>query len=284
MKQEDFIPKKVFLVGGLFVLFILFLLFNPLVSVPAGTRGIRLSWGAAVEMLEPGLHFRMPIKDNIKFMTIQTQKTEIDADAVSMTLQSIITKIAVNYHVSEDGVLWLYKNIGTDFKGRIIDPAIEESVKAATAQYSTQDLIDRRPDVSRDITNNIKAKMNTVTKGYLIIDQVNVVNFAFSSSYQEAIDAKARAEQETQEQRNILEKIKVQAQQTIEEAEGKAQARIKEAYAEAEAVRLINEQLKQSPAYIELKYAEAAKNWDGKLPTYMIGGGSLPLIQLPTPE
>ena len=276
-EPSDDIFRYVFWIIGLIIVVAVIFVANPIVSVPAGSRGILLRWGAAITTLNEGLNFKAPLIDDVKLMSVQTQVTQTDASAASKNLQDVTATIAVNYHVSPDGALWLYKNIGTDFKGRIIDPAIQESVKAVTAQYLTEDLIGKRADVRTGIENILKEKMDAITKGYIIIDAVNIVNFKFSGEYTAAIEAKATAEQKLGEQQRQLEIIKVQAEQAIAEATGKAEARVKEAEAEAKAVQLINEQLKQSPAYVQLKYAE---KWDGKLPVYVMGGG-IPFIQVP---
>ena len=268
-RAPDFF-KYIIYFAVLVVVLVVVLAFNPLVTVPAGSRGILLRWGAAVNTLNEGLNFKTPIIEEVKLMSVQTQVTQTDASAASKNLQDVTATIAVNYHVSPDGVVWLYKNIGTDFKGRIIDPAIQEAVKSSTAQYITEDLIAKREEVRTHIFELLAAKMKDITKGYIIIDAVNIVNFKFSGDYSAAIEAKATAEQNLGKEKQLLEIIKVQAEQKIAEAQGTAEATIANAKAEAEKIKVINEQLKQSPAYVQLQYAQ---KWDGKLPVYWIGGG-----------
>jgi regulator of protease activity HflC (stomatin/prohibitin superfamily) len=143
-------------------------------------------------------------------------------------------------------------------------------VKSSTAGYITEDLIAKREEVRTNIFNTLTSKMKEITQGYIVVDAVNIVNFKFSADYSAAIEAKATAEQKLGEQQRQLEIIKVQAEQKIAEAQGTAQATIANAKAEAEKIKVINEQLKQSPAYVQLQYAQ---KWDGKLPVYWIGGG-----------
>jgi regulator of protease activity HflC (stomatin/prohibitin superfamily) len=68
---------------------------------------------------------------------------------------------------------------------------------------------------------------------------------------------------------------KAEAQKVIEDANGKSQATLINAKAEAEAIRLKSDALKQNPELVQLTLAE---RWDGKLPA--VTGGSTPLLDL----
>jgi regulator of protease activity HflC (stomatin/prohibitin superfamily) len=47
----------------------------------------------------------------------------------------------------------LYKNLGLDYENRVIQPAIEETVKQVTANYNAEELITKRPLVKQDLTS-----------------------------------------------------------------------------------------------------------------------------------
>jgi regulator of protease activity HflC (stomatin/prohibitin superfamily) len=277
-KQTQNPYKYIFYLTGAVFAVIIILAVNPIVSIPTGNRGILLRFGAIEKILPEGLNFKMPFIDEVKILTIQTQIAQTDASSASKNLQDVKATIAVNYHISPDGISWLYTNLGTDFKGRVIDPAIQEAVKAVTAQYPTEELISKRAEVRTKIEEILIQKLKDISKGYIIIDAVNIVNFQFSGDYTQAIEAKATAEQKLGEQQRQLEIIKVQAEQAVAQAKGEAEAKIAKAEAEAKAVQLINEQLKQSPQYVQWVIAN---KWDGQLPQYMFGGNTMPLLQLP---
>jgi regulator of protease activity HflC (stomatin/prohibitin superfamily) len=65
------------------------------------------------------------------------------------------------------------------------------------------------------------------------------------------------------------------------QAQAQARARVANATGEAQAIKLITEQLRQSPEYLEWK---AINEWNGNMP-YSLGGGSSgggsPFLQLP---
>jgi regulator of protease activity HflC (stomatin/prohibitin superfamily) len=97
------------------------------------------------------------------------------------------------------------------------------------------------------------------------------------------------AEQRALQASNELRRIEIEAQQAeakaigdqkanIARAEGLRQANILEAEGEAAAIKIIDEQLRNNPNYLEwLK----TQRWDGKLPL-VIGEGGTPFIQIPT--
>lgn len=109
--------------------------------------------------------------------------------------------------------------------------------------------------------------MNDRLKSYYIItESVSIVNFKFSEQFDKAIEEKVTAEQDSLKAQKLLEKIKFEAQQKIETAKG-----------DAEAIRIVNEQLKTSPYYLQFL---ALQKWDGKLP--IATGGAMPFLPILT--
>jgi regulator of protease activity HflC (stomatin/prohibitin superfamily) len=126
-------PSRLLVIAGV-VIFILFF-FKPWVQVGAGQRGIVLNFGAVQEqVLEEGLHLRIPVMQEIVLMDVKVQKAETDAAAASADLQDVSSRVALNYHIVPDKANIVYQKIGLQFKERIIDPAILEVVKAVTAK------------------------------------------------------------------------------------------------------------------------------------------------------
>ena len=157
-----------------------------------------------------------------------------------------------------------YQSIGIEFKDRIIDPAVQEVVKAVSARYSAEDLITKRSAVS-------DAMKSTLTERLLVhniaVDALSIVGFSFSKIYMDAIESKQTAEQLAMKAQRDLERIKIEGEQKITSAK-----------AEAEALRLQRENI--SPDLIELRKIEAnleaIKKWNGILPS--VTGESVPFI------
>lgn len=238
----------------------------PLGTVAAGERGIRLRFNAPTgEVLQQGLYFRVPFIERVVKMDVQTQKLEADALAYSKDLQTVDSKIALNYHLKPEEVRTLYTNIGVEYQSRIIAPAIQEAVKAATARFTAQELIDQRPLVKDEIKAQLLARLENQ---HISVDEFSIVNFDFSEAYEKAIETKQIAQQTALAEKNKLEAVKFQAEQ-----------RIASAKAEAEAIRIQAEAITQQGGaeYVRLK---ATEKWDGKLPTNFVPGSAIPFINL----
>lgn len=154
----------------------------------------------------------------------------------------------------------MFQNVGDEkvIASKIISPAIQESVKAATAQFTAEELISKRPDVNARMTELLKAKLDE--QGINVV-AVNIVNFQFSEAFDIAIEAKVRAEQEALTEQNKLEQIKFQAQQKVETAKWEAEAILLKAQAEAEANKVVAESLTE-----QLVKYKGLEQRDGVLP------------------
>jgi regulator of protease activity HflC (stomatin/prohibitin superfamily) len=259
------------LIVGVPIVFIaIFLLLGSIAIIGPGERGVLLHWSAVDlnNVLGEGLHFIMPIQDSVDIMDVKTNKIQTDASAASSDMQTVSAKIAVNFHVEADRAAWLRQNISKDYQVKVIDPAIQESVKAATAQFSAVELITKRPDVRETMKNNMKDKMFNLTMGSVVIDEFNIVDFDFSSSFNAAIEAKVTAEQNALTAKNKLEQIKYEADQQIATAQGNANATLTNAYAAANSLRIQSEAISKNRDILELEWI---KKWDGKLPVWVMG-------------
>ena len=245
--------------------------------VDAGYRGVLLHWNA-VDLTQPpleeGLHIVVPFADDVVNIEVRTLKYEKSTSSASKDLQTVATTVTVNYHPSKESVHYLYKDLGLDYENRVIQPAIEETVKQVTANYNAEELITKRPQVKADIQNEITLRLNEFN---LETEVISLTDFEFSPLFAQAIEAKVEAEQKALKAENDLQRIKVEAQQAEAAAVGTAQANIAQANGEAEAIRIINDALARNPYYLEWLKTQA---WDGKLPL-VVGEGGTPFIQIP---
>lgn len=271
--QSDFDPignalknKSVVIAIVIGVSILFFIIAKPWVEIGAGERGVVLNFGAVQPIvLGEGLHFRMPLKQRIITMDVKVQKASTDATASSSNLQEVSSTVAINYHIIPDKANVVYQTIGIEFKDRIIDPAVQEVVKAVSARYTAEDLITKRSAVS-------DAMKQTLTERLLIhniaVDAFSIIEFSFSKIYMDAIESKQTAEQLAMKAERDLERIKIEGEQTITSAK-----------AEAEALRLQRANI--STDLIELRKIEAnlkaIEKWNGILPQ-VTGNGAIPFI------
>ncbi|MFZ6017336.1 MAG: prohibitin family protein [Nitrospirota bacterium] len=245
---------------------VFFLFLNPWVQIGAGERGVILNFGAVQEkVLDEGLHFRIPIMQKVVPIDVKVQKVETNAEAASSDLQEVSSSVALNYHIIPDKSNVVYQTIGVHFKERIIDPAIQEVMKAVTAKYTAEQLITERPKVSEAMRADLTERL---LQHNIAVDAFSIVSFSFSKAFTEAIEAKQTAEQLALKAKRDLERVKIEAEQKVTAAK-----------AEAEALRLQRANI--SPELIELRRVEAnlkaIEKWNGILPQ-VTGGGAVPFI------
>jgi regulator of protease activity HflC (stomatin/prohibitin superfamily) len=258
------VPVGLPLIIGVLAVVILFL--HPWVQIGAGERGVVLNFGAVQDdVMDEGLHFRIPIMQKIVPVDVRVQKSESEAAAASMDLQDVSSRVALNYHIVPSKANVVYQTIGVDFKERIIDPAVQEVVKAVTAKYTAEELITKRPAVSDAMKSNLTDRLLSHN---IAVDAFSIVGFSFSKIFMEAIESKQTAEQLALKAKRDLERIKIEAEQKITAAK-----------AEAESLRLQRANI--STDLIELRRVEAnmkaIEKWNGILPQ-VTGSGAVPFV------
>jgi regulator of protease activity HflC (stomatin/prohibitin superfamily) len=245
--------------------------------VPAGFRGVLLTWGKpADKILGEGLNFVIPFVQSVEMMNVQVQKAESTESAATNDLQEVTATVAVNFRLNPNAVNQIYRELRQDYESRVIKPNIEESLKAATAQFKAEELITKRATVKAAFDDILEERLSVFN---IDVIAVSLTDFQFSPSFAAAIEAKVTAEQSALEAQNKLEQIRFEAQQQIIQAEaeknatiaralGEAQSTIIEAEATAQAIEVITGQM--TPEYAQYLWLT---QWDGKLPL-VVGEGT----------
>jgi regulator of protease activity HflC (stomatin/prohibitin superfamily) len=217
--------------------------------VGVGQVGVKTRLGKVVGQYNSGVVIKLPwpLESLYKF-DIKTQKDQADVAAASNDLQDVNATIVTNYHIDNTKVGNLFSTVGTDYKSRIIDPAIQESFKATTAQYPIGDLVTKRPELKNKSLAVLKSRL--AVRG-IIVEDISITNLAFSPSFTRAIEQKQVAEQQAKQAQFNLEKAQIDAQ---------AQATQKESL---------------TP---EILQKMAIEKWDGHLP--QATGGNVPFINI----
>ncbi len=262
---------------GIIVLVVLIALINSYTVVQAGERGVVKRFGEITDTFGEGLHFRTPFITDVTMIDVRTQRYVSDSSAASKDLQIVTTQVVLNYSLFSDEVDQLVRTIGTEYESKIIDPAIQEAVKAATAQFNAEQLITLRPQVSETIQEELRERLDP--RG-IEVEDLSITEFRFSEEFARAIESKQVAEQEALRAQRELERVRFEAEQRVARAEADADARLVEAQAEAEALRLQREVI--SPALLQLRFIE---KWDGVLPRLTAGdSGILPMLTIPAED
>lgn len=261
--QFSYYTRKIikYSVIAIVVIFAIVTLFNSFKTIPTGYVGVKTQFGKVQDtMLNEGMNFKVPYIEKIVNIDCRTQKCEYEMEASSRDLQKISAiKIAVNYNVDKSKANQLYKNVGVDFKGVIVEPAIYESVKQGMSQYTAEELVTKRGNVANVIVDLLTDKLQD--KG-ILVTALNITDLNFSKEFDDAIEKKQITEQQTEQAKKELEKAKIENEKKVENAK-----------AEAEVMKQQNKQITEET--LKLKELEVQQKliekWDGKLSTYMLG-------------
>ena len=263
---------------GLALLFALIITISQGVkTVPPGTVGVVTHFGSVQEeVIQPGLHFKVPIMTRIVEVDTRVQKVEEEATASSKDLQIVTSKIALNYRINSAEASTIYSELGLQYPHTIVQPALQETIKATTAQFTAEELITKRSDVANLMQQDIE---NRLADEHILPTDLSIIDFNFSREFNEAIEQKQVAQQAALRAQNELDRIRIEAEQAKAKAEGLAEAELARARAEAEAQKMLRETISS-----ELLMLRAVEKWNGTLPVYMGGGSdSMPELFLTRP-
>jgi prohibitin 2 len=257
------------------LILVVIILTESVVIVQAGHRGIVLNLGAVEKrVLGEGIHFIVPFAEQVIQLEVRTLKYQAEASAASNDLQQVQTVIALNYHVNPSDANLIYQQLGSDYADRIIAPTIQEAVKASVAKFDAEELITKREIAKGVIADAIR---NTLSARNLIVETVFITDFQFSEAFANQIESKVVAFQKYLTEQNNLKGITVIANQTVVQAQAQARANVAKAGGESQAIKIITQQLRQSPQYLQW---QAINKWNGQMP-YSLGGSGLPFFQSP---
>lgn len=237
---------------------------NCFTIVEAGHTGVVVTLGKVNEgVLQEGIHVKAPFIQQVVKIDNRIVKLEVETEAFSKDLQTVATTLAINYRVDTKKSYSIYKNIGADYEAVLITPAVNEVLKATTAQYTAEQSVTNRELISDGLISGLNEKLNSIG---LYITDVNIINFDFSDAFITAIEEKQVAQQK-------LLKAETEKQTAITNAQAQAETIRIKAEAEAEA----NKKLSASLTNEVIEYNKIEK-WDGKLP--QVTGNSSSLINL----
>lgn len=252
-------PKLFFAI--LILILVLIIVFTGVYEVEAGNIGVVTRFGAVNRVAYPGINFKLPFIEKVVPLSIRTQKDEVPATAMSENLQVVTSLIAVNYHLDGSRAEAVYQNVGSNYAEIIVAPAIQNTFKAVTAQFSAEELITKRDEVRMLAEEELTKQLEPY---YIVVENFNIVNFDFSEEYQNAIEAKQVAQQQVETSKQKLAQAEIDAQTVIAQAQGQADAQ---------------QALKNTGALTQeyLQYLFLTK-WNGVLPSVM--GSFSPVIDV----
>lgn len=253
-------------------------------SVPAGFTGVPVTFGKVADYtLDSGFHVKGPFTSVIK-MDNRIQKHTIQMNAFSKDIQETSVTYTINYQISKNDAMTIYRTIGKNYFDTVIAPNVSEAVKTATAHYTAEGLINSRDKLASDIEEIL---VQLLEKYNIVIVGTSIEDLDFTDAFTNAVEAKQVAQQDK------LRAETIQAQQTMEEqakaeraiivAEAEAKQAIIAANADLEVVQIQAEAslyAGEREAQMNQRIAEALtpdlikyywiKQWSGELPSTML--------------
>ena len=267
--EIDFKKIKKYTIIAVLTILVIVTLLNIFTTVPTGNVGVKTRFGKVQEdVIQEGLNVKSPFIEKIVLIDCKTKKIELATEGSTKDMQTVSVTIAVNYNVNKSVANRLYRDVGVDYEAILITPAVHESIKSAMAQYTAEELITKRAEVSNKIQETL---INKITERGFEITEFNLTNIDFSEEYDRAIETKAVKQQEVVTAQAELEKQKIQNQKEIEIAEK-----------DARVMELQNTQITEKT--LELKRLEVQEKminkWNGQLPTTTLGDNTNNLFKI----
>lgn len=277
---------------GVVVFLITFIVLNSFTIVQSGFTGVPVTFGKVADYtVDEGPHFHSPFTDIIK-MDNRVQKHTITMSAFSKDIQETTVTYTINYQISKNDAMTIYRTIGKNYFETVIAPNVSEAVKTATAHYTAESLVNNRDKLGQETEDILTSLLN---KYNIIIVGTSIEDLDFTDAFTNAVEAKQVAAQ------NKLRAETEQAQQIMEE-EAKAKRAIITANADAEQAKIAaNADLEvvkiQAEASLYAGQREAGRieaianvltkdyllyekyqHWDGEVPTTILGDNTEFLI------
>lgn len=264
-------------------------LFLGIYRIDAGHVGIVKRFGNVIDVVDPGLHVKIPYADTVEEMEVRERAFSIQLEAASQDPLELPITVTVNWLVKRTNVKDLYIQFGSlqQFETRIIQPRLNDAVKGVTSGYTVNDLLRKRTEY-RDLSQlTFAARMPDDIQ----ITGFSIVNIGFPPEYTKAIRDKQVAREQAETEKYVLDRQRLTTTQVTQtamaqrdadkaRADGRAYEIKVQGEAQANAIRIMGEALAENPLVVEYKKVE---RWGGQFPTTFMGGdaGSQTLWSLP---
>ena len=252
-RENETVPKTVSIIC--FVLVPVFIIISCIGVVPTGYTGILTTFGAVEERtVGAGINFIAPWQ-KIVTMDNRTQKVENATQAFSSDIQQVDVAMSINYCIDQHTARELYRTVGQNYYENVMFPRIQENTKAVFSQYTAEELIAERENLSSSIADLVRKDMDQYG---IIIVSIAIEDIDFTDAFTNAVEAKQVAAQnkltaETTQAQKTMEQ-EAEAERAIIAANAKAEQDIIAAQAESEVMKI------QADAALYAGQKEAEKN------------------------
>jgi prohibitin 2 len=232
--------------------------------VDTGQRGIKTRFGEVVsESLPEGLYFFNPITSNIVEMETRLQRFDGETAAYTRDVQQADIKYTLNYRLQQNAAHVVYRDVGREWETRLIPQVVLGTLKEVVGKWDAVDLISNRDKAATTAFEEIRA---ILAERNVEVSRFEITDISYTTEFETSVEQKVIAQQKAIEEQNRTKQIEEQARQKVLSAE-----------AEAKSMQIRAEALEQNAKLVEW---EAVQKWNGILPQYMLGSGTMPFINL----
>jgi regulator of protease activity HflC (stomatin/prohibitin superfamily) len=266
-----------------------FLLMGSIYTVNEGHIGIVKRFSEAKEQVNPGLHFKVPFIDSVEEIEVRTRKNEEKMASSTKEQMPVTVSVSVNWTVDKTAALELFRQYGglSQFESRILDPRFRSATKDVIPRFDAEKLIQDRASAIQAIEANLIEEMKDFP---VTVDNIQIENIQLPAKYLTSIETKQTEKNLAAAEEHKLARQNLEAQRDVNTAKAKADGIKLVAIAEAESIRIKGlaeaeaitakaKALGNNPLIVKLTEAQ---NWDGKLPTTILGGQNMPILDMRT--
>lgn len=189
-----------------------------------------------------GVVFTMPYSSvSTENVGLQRENFILDQSnsAVSSDQQPIYADLTLNYHLTADTVLNLYKTVGPNWKAILIDSRVLQDFKEVTATFTAQEITTHREQLRAATKLRLESELS---KHDITVDDFFVTNLDYTQTYKDAINNK-----------NVQVQQALQAQAKVAQARAEAAQEVATATGDAQAIRLKGKALHDNPEVLQLE-------------------------------
>ena len=241
-------------------------------TVDAGEKAVVLTFGEISRTADPGLHIKIPFVQTVKKFNVRVQKATFGRGEGALAEQPVLSaysfdqqiiesyRLSITWSYDADKIDQVYKYFGTGVSDNIfhtvISPVVQQSTKTILGQYTAVTIVQDRAKLDHSIAQIMEEQLKEYPVKILSI-QLEDVNF--SKNYESIIEQTAQKKQEVETARNELQKVQIESQKQVAQAE-----------AENKAIKLKGDALRNNKELVDLTIAE---KWDGSVPQTVVASG-----------
>lgn len=288
MNSKTVKPRNPFVFIGVWVVLFLLLVvigFGSFFQVDQGERGVVLRNGKLSSVAEPGLGFKTPLIESVRYISVRDHNVTLPLEAYSYDQQPATMQVSVTYRVPVDRVEDLYSEYGTleNLQARVIERRTPDAVKNVFGRFTAVRAIQEREKLG---VETIQAVSTAMRDAPVQIVGVQVEEVGFSKAYEQSIEQRMLAQVQIETTRQQKQTAEIQADIKVVQAKAEADAQREQAKAEADGIRLrgeaeaaaIDARARALASNTNLVNLIAVEKWDGTLPATQVPGSALPFI------